>query len=455
MKGLSAFLRSVLPTDRAQLAFLTGVVCLILAARTFLRPAYSADAMVPVAFLAFAVWPVIFSGMAGYFVCFWPGNRPVRRILFAVWFPPILTLIAICGWFLYIDNPPISVFETKSAMLSRIGSSLRMLWSLGSGPRFCVAGIVLTAMFIYRLGSKRTSLPLSLSADRSPEFQNGSWHRLQFLVWILVGPWILVIRLLSLSAAFLILFSHRFHLFVSSGWGLKLDRIVIPASLLGATAWIVGREEWQVTRQSLRVPEPKYLGLGVLFPVGISSLISMSQFLVGRFQWAHGFGDRWEPQLESYFALPDPWLFLLFFAAFAEEIVFRGLLQQRFIERYGKYRGVFLVGVVWAAIHFSSDRYSGASDLEVVLNLADRILICLALGFVFSWLTLRSGSILPAAIAHTLYNISVFSQPNFAGQEVIRLALWIALAYVLFRYWPVAEIQQPEDPLPKAAPQPA
>jgi hypothetical protein len=48
-------------------------------------------------------------------------------------------------------------------------------------------------------------------------------------------------------------------------------------------------------------------------------------------------------------------------------------------------------------------------------------------------------SIVLAAIAHTLYNVLVFS-PNgaqFAAKGVLRVALWAVLAYVLFRYWPV------------------
>ena len=47
--------------------------------------------------------------------------------------------------------------------------------------------------------------------------------------------------------------------------------------------------------------------------------------------------------------------------------------------------------------------------------------------------------IIPAAIAHSLYNVLVFSPigPPLAGKNVLRVALWAGLAYVLFRYWPV------------------
>ena len=70
---------------------------------------------------------------------------------------------------------------------------------------------------------------------------------------------------------------------------------------------------------------------------------------------------------------------------------------------------------------------------------------CLVLGFVFSWLTLRSGSVLPAAIAHTLFNVFVFSSfgLDFYGKDWVRLVLWAVVAYVLFRYWSVKVEDEP------------
>ena len=82
---------------------------------------------------------------------------------------------------------------------------------------------------------------------------------------------------------------------------------------------------------------------------------------------------------------------------------------------------------------------------------------CLVLGFVFSWLTLRSGSVLPAAIAHTLFNVLVFADfgPNFYGKDWVRLVLWVLAAYALFRYWPVKEEDEPGAVATIVEPQPA
>lgn len=121
-------------------------------------------------------------------------------------------------------------------------------------------------------------------------------------------------------------------------------------------------------------------------------------------------------------------------------MIFRGLLQRRFVQRYGIYRGIFLVGIVWAAFHFVSDVFfSRLTESDVLLKLAWRILFCLAFSYVLGWLTLRFGSILPAAIAHTYYNVLVMSGfgPPFIGKDTVLVALWGILAWVLFRYWPV------------------
>jgi hypothetical protein len=78
MKRLGEFIRSVIPVDPFQLFFLGGVVCLIAAHGLRWQPAglhssgQSAGDLElwlqysPVFFIYF----IIFSGMAGYFVCF-------------------------------------------------------------------------------------------------------------------------------------------------------------------------------------------------------------------------------------------------------------------------------------------------------------------------------------------------------------------------------------------------
>ena len=93
--------------------------------------------------------------------------------------------------------------------------------------------------------------------------------------------------------------------------------------------------------------------------------------------------------------------------AFAEEFVFRGVLQRTFVERYGLYRGVSLVGVIWGVFHFPGDHYFLETDFGVLQKLLFRVVGCVVIGFVLSWLTLRSGSVLPASLAHGVSNLLI------------------------------------------------
>ena len=71
----------------------------------------------------------------------------------------------------------------------------------------------------------------------------------------------------------------------------------------------------------------------------------------------------------------------------------------------------------------------------------------ITLSFVLGWLTLETGSILAAALAHTFYNVLIVSDlgPPFHGKDWLRLGLWAALGWALFRYWPVKRgLRSPE-----------
>lgn len=192
--------------------------------------------------------------------------------------------------------------------------------------------------------------------------------------------------------------------------------------------------------RSLRLPAKKYVLLAIVIPVGSAVLLSLGEYAFDRIQWAaYSFGRFEQPDFQSYFQRPDAWLLLLFFAALVEELVFRGLLQPTFIQRYGLYRGIFMVGVVWSAGHFFSDFSFGRARNEYVLAfLGFRLFMCITQSFVLGWLTLSSRYVLPAAIAHTFYNIFVTSDlgPSFVGKATVRILLWAAIAYLLFRYWP-------------------
>ena len=433
MKRVAEFLRSVVPADAFQLLFLAGIVCLVVAHGSKWWP----DAG---PFNAVGVLPIIFAGAAGYFVCFWPGHHPVRRILGLIFLPTMAGLGLTFGFLAYFSRPSRSVLEsTGSVIAHRIYWAQTLLWKLPQGFQFSLIGLFLIAIFTSRLAFGIATLPLSLAGRPASQPEApGSWRRLQLLIWFLVSlaflPGVLL-GLLIVGVPFSL--TSRLPSFVQSDWFTRLSPITEEAIVLGVALCIMGRDGRESVRSSIRLPDLRSFLLAVAFPTSIDVFISSGQYVLERAQWAaHDFGP---PQLGSYFKVPHILLLLLIFGAFFEEVIFRGFLQTRFIHGYGLYRGIFLVGVIWAAFHFFSDfSFSSFTDQEVLAKLGFRMFMCVALSFVLAWLTLRSQSVVPAAVSHALYNALVFSPigPTFVGKNVLRVALWTVLAYVLFRCWP-------------------
>ena len=115
-----------------------------------------------------------------------------------------------------------------------------------------------------------------------------------------------------------------------------------------------------------------------------------------------------------------------------------------------------LVGVVWAAIHFRSDSYSKMSFQGVLLQMATRLCVCVALNYILSWMTLRQGSVTCAAIAHGTWNLLNLLQPlgvaTVAYQLEISILFLGIVAVILFRSWPVEPDVPPAHPLEEARP---
>jgi membrane protease YdiL (CAAX protease family) len=329
------------------------------------------------------------------------------------------------------------------------------------GFHFCVIGVLLVAFYTSRLAFGIAALPLSLPVNTVPTaLDSESWKRLQYLIWVLVGPlYLLSSSLAWLTVGFPIILTSHLPAYTQSAWFSRSSSAIETLVFFAVIFWIAEKEDRQVIWKTIRLPEPKYAGLSLAIPIGIAVVLSTGQYLFDRAQWAaHNFGNMDPPQFGSYFTFPDPWLLLLFFAALFEEMIFRGLLQRRFIQRYGIYRGIFFVGMVWAAFHFSSDfAFARVTDREAILKLASRIFTCLVLSYVLGWLTLRTGSILPASLTHTFYNVIVlsdFGQP-LLGKSTTQVALWGVLAYVLFRYCPARAESGPESAPAVSNPEPA
>ena len=441
MKRLAEFLRSVIPQDRTQLLFLAGTVCLVIAPRLSwwpagfdIAPEHRGDWLNRqiASFRGVIFFPILFAGVAAYFIAFWPGKHPVRRIASCI-YVPTLPIVAIFVWRCFdLIRPYHSVLEAADSRSDWFNFALLK----APGLELCLTGLLLIGIFVARLNAVRSSLPLalppaSLLRDDHPEI----WRRTQILVWVLIGP----LFLTGFIFVPLVL-SRHFSDYLRRPSFSAIGTAVQMLLLLAVASYTIGNSSTLMLRRALRLPGEKGFLLGPCFAIGIAVLISAGEYLWERAQFVrHDVGTVvWEPG--TYLHLPDPWLLWLFFPALIEEIIFRGFLQPRLAQRYGLFRGIFLVGIIWSAFHFPSDvSFSHLGVSEAILKLAFRLFQCIGQSFVLGWLTLETGSVLAPALAHTFFNVLVFSElgPPFPGKDWLRAGLWAALGWALFRYWPV------------------
>jgi len=470
LKRFAVFLRSVIPVDPWQLVFLVGVVFISILPRLSWLP----DVLVTSPKDNFRPEPIdlgelrlvasicstisLAAALVGYFTCFWPGRRPLRRIVWAVILPAAAIVgITVRGYF-GMTHQSSTLFESPHPFPQFYNWLFASLGKFPTAVYFGLFGLVLVSIYASRLTAGIASLPISLrSGEISNDDCSHSWPRMQLLLFVLVGPLSILGRLLGflLSGLLLALPPTSAELFLRFAPALDAPLIV------GISLYILGKQGRVDARSSLRLPEPRYALIAALLLVIVNAVPPIGKYLLDRAHWAaQDFGKFAPPQFSSYFDFSSawqPWLLLLVFGAFAEEFVFRGLLLPGFMGRYGFHRGIFLTGIVWAAIHFQSDSYAGLSVSGVFIHLINRVFLCLALNYVFTWMTLRWKSIVPAAIAHTGWNILAAMQLDSSGpwDWELRSALLATLAYVLFRFWPVTAEETSQGAERQASTEPA
>ena len=456
MKRLILFARSVIPEDPAQLFFLGGSVLLLISMqlRCFpLGPDYAPGSNVflggsyedPFA-RAYQSWllfsiaarlPIVFAGAAGLFICFWPGTHPVRRLFGFVCLPALAGVAAICGRSLYL---------AQQGGPHNQAWAFSTVWSLGPAVHMSAVGIALVLVFWSRLAMGITSLPLSLAhtEDAAPR-QDEIWKRIRTFIWISVAAW--PIGIVAFYSVLLRFVNYR-----SLPANAPLGAALGTGLLGGVAAWAIGEGRWKELRQFTRLSKTKFCMLGVTFPIAINLIPNLVAYLSDRIHWAaFELGKVSPPIFASYFRFPDPYYFWFLFAAAFEEIIWRGYLQPRFVQRFGVIRGVFLLGLVWSASHFLGDFQKTTEDYQVLLRLTSRLGLCVAMSYALGWLTLRSGSIWPAALTHGLHNVWAFSGAHsLDGQDplLVKTIIWICwglLGFALFRFWPPSNTKDLSD----------
>jgi uncharacterized protein len=93
------------------------------------------------------------------------------------------------------------------------------------------------------------------------------------------------------------------------------------------------------------------------------------------------------------------------FVAAGEEFAWRGFFQQTLTERFGKLKGIALLGFIWSMWHLPA-QLAGYNFLgnEITGSFILSPLQMIGASFFFGWLTLSTRSFIPAAIAHGAVN---------------------------------------------------
>jgi len=172
-------------------------------------------------------------------------------------------------------------------------------------------------------------------------------------------------------------------------------------------AWL-GRYNW---REVFSLRPPRLSGLIAAILLGIGSIPVVAAINYAQMRWRilppdpeH---ERMQDRLFDPALIAHPYLAPLvigLLAGICEEMQFRGVLQTAFIRRFSPAFCFIVVGFLFAFAHLD------------IPGLPLRM----ALGIAFGWLVWRTGSIIPAMLAHATYD-SVATA--FAAQQLIHQGL--------------------------------
>jgi membrane protease YdiL (CAAX protease family) len=476
MKRILLFARSVTPQDPSQLLLLAGSVLLLICMELRchpLIPEYENPHVDPgpaayQLWLLFSVWarlPIFFAGAAGLSLCFWPGINPVRRITYFVVLPSVVGMAAICARFLYVagslDIPVESV--TQRGLLEKAGA-IGILWSLGPALHMSILGLVFVLFFLRRLATGASRLPVSLAHNQDVlPGEEDAWERIPIFLFISITcvPSITNVNDSIVGVAYGLVAKYGNYRLLPPGR--VLSGALVVAFLAGIAAWAAGEGRWKELRQFLRPPEIKFGMLGLIIPTAIEQMPDLLAYILDRVRWAaFYFGKLAPPVFSTYFDAPNPFYYWWLIAAALQEVVWRGYLQPHFVRRFGLIRGIFLIGVSWGAYHFLWSFTGLSDDFAVVSQLALRLANRIVMSYVLGWLTMRTRSIWPAALAHGFSNVWISTTAYRAtgmqsgtAREIIVIVCWALLGFLLFRYWPPTLAEEDSGPVAETAAEPS
>jgi membrane protease YdiL (CAAX protease family) len=451
-KRLGAFIRTLLPADPSSWLLLFGATFFFIAHSLRWWPRSSSYSYRPLLWAGGSYvmsLPILAAGAMGYYVGLVGCKRPKRRLFDSVLLPVAVSLLAhlIVAFFWFRDTGEPAHFVTQLQGTPRLWQPdvlLSLTMNLDTGFQFASIGFVLTAVFLILLFWGRATLPIHLPAASlsGVDSAEDEYRDTMFFVWMMVA----LVFLTAVPGALMVQLGY----WNSSSFMRRhpagiywLGLVLYASSQLTFVGLTIGKVGRKMVPAMFRIPRARYLAVAVLIPALIANAWPLMTYVYARILWgAHGWGKYAPPSLDNYFGLPSVASMWYFVPALVEEIAWRGYLQPRFIRRYGLIRGIFLVGIVWGAFHFSWDFSSFMTFGDVVRHVIERPIGTVCLSYVLAWLTISSESILPATIAHAAYNSLLTSRvmpPRTPWWPSI--LLWIAAGFVLLHFFP----PQPSD----------
>jgi membrane protease YdiL (CAAX protease family) len=272
---------------------------------------------------------------------------------------------------------------------------------------------MLVAVFTVMFALRQATLPVAVTQTSAHSIEeNADWARVELFIWVL-----------------LVFLNYRmFRLFSSGNYiAVLLEAFVWDMFIIFVACRMMLGSNWEAVRRGLRVPRPNTLALAAAIPIGIVAVISAGEFL---FDWTRELSSPalTPPRIVDYIPWSLGWILLpmLLLPALLEEVIFRGLLQPRFVRRFGVVRGILLLTFVFASWHFGLEFVGtrGVGDTLVFWTLCARLAGSVGVCFVTGWLMLKTHSVLPGTVAHGLYNVFAFpSGPRLIG-PFISLLFW-------------------------------
>ncbi|MBR1866503.1 MAG: CPBP family intramembrane metalloprotease [Lachnospiraceae bacterium] len=228
------------------------------------------------------------------------------------------------------------------------------------------------------------------------------------------------------------------------------------------TAWIVRKITGEKSRSKLSLKvwkDCKMWLFCLIVPAILIVLGAVLYFMVFRneyskvFEWGQLTGN------DARIGISNPILFILiciFISAvcfpihlleLGEEVGWRGYLLWFQVEKYGTRKAVLVNGFEWGLVHmpliYFGFNYSNENPGAPWSNMACMMLACIVLGILFSYVTLKTGNCMYAAIMHGVVNIigeipvfcSVSLKSGLLGPNptgLLSMTLLIIMAIVLY-----------------------